>query len=155
MALRKAAGRAMARRRCGKAAVVLVACVQRTTDASMRAVRPRRRRRSSARSRTYRRKGRRILFGWVRESRPRDEYVVAGWSGAFALPRVLAPDEPLTVRVFVDRSVIEVFAHGRVCKTIRTYHQPGDNLNLLRLIARGGATGVESLDVWEMGAFAP
>jgi hypothetical protein len=46
--------------------------------------------------------------------------------------------------------VIEVFAHGRVCKTIRSYHAPGDALDTLRLIARGGPAVVESLDVWEM-----
>jgi beta-fructofuranosidase len=185
--------------------------------------------------------GRRILFGWVREDRPREAYVAAGWSGTFALPRVLSilpdgtlgqepvpelealrgarrgfgsfalgpgkdeialevpggdcsevlvrfapneakafglavqgsdeilydrerqalagrplslgPDDALTVRVFVDRSVIEVFAHGRVCKTLRTYHQPGDNLDVIRLLARGGTATVESLDVWEMGSF--
>ena len=68
-------------------------------------------------------------------------------------PLALATGEPLTVRVYVDRSVIEVFAHGRVCKTIRTYHQPGDNLDHIRLIARGGAVSVESLDVWQMGSF--
>jgi beta-fructofuranosidase len=67
----------------------------------------------------------------------------------------LAPNEPLTVRVFVDRSVIEVFAHGRLCKTIRTYHRPGDNLDQLRLIARGAPATVESLDVWQMGSFEP
>jgi beta-fructofuranosidase len=68
-------------------------------------------------------------------------------------PLSLGPDDALTVRVFVDRSVIEVFAHGRVCKTLRTYHQPGDNLDVIRLLARGGAATVESLDVWEMGSF--
>jgi beta-fructofuranosidase len=191
-------------------------------------------------------RGRRVLFGWVREARPREAYVAAGWSGAFALPRVLsllpdgslgqepvpelaalrgahrrsgphhldgrtdvvldvprgagvevlirfaplgtapgppagpaavglavqgtdevlydreagtlagrplalAPDEPLTVRVFVDRSIVEVFAHGRACKTIRTYHAPGDRLDVVRLIARGGPATVDSLDVWETG----
>jgi beta-fructofuranosidase len=35
-------------------------------------------------------KGRRILWGWVQETRPRDEYKAAGWAGAMALPRVLS-----------------------------------------------------------------
>src|SRR5204862_7143970 len=41
--------------------------------------------------------GRRILFGWIREARPREAYVAAGWSGAIALPRVLTllPDGSL------------------------------------------------------------
>jgi sucrose-6-phosphate hydrolase SacC (GH32 family) len=68
-------------------------------------------------------------------------------------PLELAAGEPLTIRVFVDRSVIEVFAHGRVCKTIRTYHAPDDNVDVVRLLARGGRATVESVDVWQMGSF--
>ena len=33
--------------------------------------------------------GRRILWGWVTESRPEAEFARAGWAGAMALPRVL------------------------------------------------------------------
>ena len=33
--------------------------------------------------------GRRILWGWIRETRPDAEFAVAGWSGAMGLPRVL------------------------------------------------------------------
>jgi beta-fructofuranosidase len=33
--------------------------------------------------------GRRILWGWVEEARPSEEYSAAGWAGAMALPRVL------------------------------------------------------------------
>ncbi|GAB4452240.1 MAG: glycoside hydrolase family 32 protein [Armatimonadaceae bacterium] len=33
--------------------------------------------------------GRRLLFGWIRESRPRDAQVADGWSGALSLPRVV------------------------------------------------------------------
>ena len=185
--------------------------------------------------------GRRILFGWIREDRPREAQMESGWSGAISLPRVLsllpdgtigqapapelerlrgehlalgsldlgpgreettfdvaggdcievaarfapgataqryglvvqgsdevlydpvaqtlagqplalAPDEPLDLRVYVDRSVIEVFANGRVCRTLRSYHQPGDALTTLRLVARGGGARVETLDVWRLGA---
>jgi beta-fructofuranosidase len=34
-------------------------------------------------------KGRRILWGWVEETRSAEECVAAGWAGAMALPRVL------------------------------------------------------------------
>jgi beta-fructofuranosidase len=34
-------------------------------------------------------RGRRILFGWVREGRPTEASVAEGWSGALALPRVV------------------------------------------------------------------
>ena len=33
--------------------------------------------------------GRRILWGWIRETRPEAEYAAAGWSGCMSLPRVL------------------------------------------------------------------
>jgi beta-fructofuranosidase len=33
--------------------------------------------------------GRRILWGWIQETRPQAEYARAGWSGAMAFPRVL------------------------------------------------------------------
>ena len=33
--------------------------------------------------------GRRILWGWLRESRPEAQFSAAGWSGAMSLPRVL------------------------------------------------------------------
>ena len=37
--------------------------------------------------------GRRILWGWIRETRPEAEFAAAGWSGAMALPRVLTVNE--------------------------------------------------------------
>ena len=33
--------------------------------------------------------GRRILWGWIRETRPEAEFAAAGWAGAISLPRVL------------------------------------------------------------------
>ncbi|MGA9586974.1 MAG: glycoside hydrolase family 32 protein [Terracidiphilus sp.] len=33
--------------------------------------------------------GRRVLWGWIRETRPEAQFAAAGWSGAMALPRVL------------------------------------------------------------------
>jgi beta-fructofuranosidase len=33
--------------------------------------------------------GRRILWGWIRETRPEAQFSAAGWSGAMSLPRVL------------------------------------------------------------------
>jgi beta-fructofuranosidase len=46
-------------------------------------------------------KGRRILWGWVQETRTPEECKVAGWAGAMALPRVLslAPDNTLRMDV--------------------------------------------------------
>ena len=36
--------------------------------------------------------GRRILWGWIRETRPEAEFAAAGWSGAMSLPRELRID---------------------------------------------------------------
>jgi beta-fructofuranosidase len=46
-------------------------------------------------------KGRRILWGWVQETRTPEECKVAGWAGAMALPRVLSlgPDNALRMDV--------------------------------------------------------
>lgn len=33
--------------------------------------------------------GRRIMWGWIQETRPEAEYAAAGWAGAMSLPRVL------------------------------------------------------------------
>ena len=46
-------------------------------------------------------KGRRILWGWVQETRSPEECKVAGWAGAMALPRVLSlgPDNTLRMDV--------------------------------------------------------
>ena len=35
-------------------------------------------------------KGRRIMWGWITESRPHEEAVAAGWSGVLSLPRLLS-----------------------------------------------------------------
>jgi beta-fructofuranosidase len=36
--------------------------------------------------------GRRILWGWIPETRPQAEYAAAGWAGCMSLPRVLGVD---------------------------------------------------------------
>jgi beta-fructofuranosidase len=36
--------------------------------------------------------GRRILWGWIQETRPLDQYKAAGWAGMISLPRVLELD---------------------------------------------------------------
>ncbi len=45
--------------------------------------------------------GRRILWGWIQEARPRDEAIQAGWSGCISLPRVLtlSQDRKLQIEV--------------------------------------------------------
>lgn len=58
-------------------------------------------------------RGRRILWGWITESRPLDEYKAAGWAGMLSLPRVLGLDSNGRLRFRVADEVDE----------LRGYHQ--------------------------------
>ncbi len=61
----------------------------------------------------------------------------------------LAAGEPLRLHIFLDRSVIEVFANGRACLTGRIYPALADSLEV-ELFARGGSAEVRSLDIREV-----
>ena len=68
-------------------------------------------------------------------------------------PLKLSPGEPLELRVFIDRSVIEVFANDRQCLTVRVYpHQLSRGVSLF---ARGGGARLLSLDCWQMRSIWP
>jgi len=66
----------------------------------------------------------------------------------------LRPGEPLRLRVFLDASVVEVFANQRACLTERIYPTGTDSLGVSP-IARGGTARLLSLDAWEMRAISP
>jgi len=57
--------------------------------------------------------------------------------------------EPLELRVFVDRSVVEVFANGRQCVAMRVYPGREDSVGV-SLRAQGGEATLSSLDAWQM-----
>jgi beta-fructofuranosidase len=61
----------------------------------------------------------------------------------------LAGDETLKLRIFLDASVIEVFANDRACLTSRIYPSRPDSLGIGPL-AKGGTARLKALDVWEM-----
>jgi len=63
----------------------------------------------------------------------------------------LAAAESLTLQVFVDHSVVEVFANARACLTSRIYPARGDSLGV-ELFARGAPAQLPRLDVWEMSS---
>ena len=65
-------------------------------------------------------------------------------------PFELQPGEPLKLRVFIDCSVIEVFANDRQCITQRVYPTLDDSRGLV-LFSRGGTATVKSLDSWDVG----
>jgi sucrose-6-phosphate hydrolase SacC (GH32 family) len=66
-----------------------------------------------------------------------------------AAPFELLPGEPLRLRVFLDRSVLEVYANGRQCLTQRIYPSRADSLGVA-LLSRGGSVKVKSLNAWDI-----
>ena len=61
----------------------------------------------------------------------------------------LIGSENLELRVFVDRSVIEVFANGRACITTRVY-PTRDDARSIGVSATGGSATIESMTIWDM-----
>ena len=64
-------------------------------------------------------------------------------------PVFLERDEPLRLRVFVDRSVVEVFVNGRQCVAMRVYPDREDSVGV-SLRAQGQEARVVSLEAWQM-----
>jgi len=63
-------------------------------------------------------------------------------------------DEPLSLRVFLDRSVIEIYANGRHCLTSRVYPTRDDAVGVSAR-AEGGRAEIASLSAWELGEAMP
>jgi beta-fructofuranosidase len=79
----------------------------------------------------------------------------AGRSGSF---RLHPGEEQLQLRVFLDRSILEIYANGRAALTAGLEH-PGvggggaplrEDDGRLALFSRGGTAHASALDVWEM-----
>ena len=68
-------------------------------------------------------------------------------------PLALAPDEPLRLRVYLDRSILEVFANERQCVTQRIYPTRADSAGVA-LFSLGG-TATATLDAWDMAPTNP
>jgi beta-fructofuranosidase len=98
--------------------------------------------------------------GWARFRESRDSLIAIDTSYASELPDVesrapeiapfyLAPGERLKLRVFVDKSVVEVFANDRQCVAVRVY--PGREASAgVSLRAQGADAVLCGLDVWQM-----
>jgi sucrose-6-phosphate hydrolase SacC (GH32 family) len=69
-------------------------------------------------------------------------------------PFELRNGEKLQLRIFIDRSILEVFANGRQCITQRIYPTRKDSLGV-ELFSKGGSMTVESLQAWNMAATNP
>ena len=64
-------------------------------------------------------------------------------------PFALKPGEPLKLRVFVDKSVVEVFANDRQAIGRRVYPARNDSLGV-SLFASGGTAHFKTVKAWEM-----
>ncbi len=82
-------------------------------------------------------------------NRERSSLDIAAHRGACSAPLELTPGATLSLRIFVDRSVVEVFANGWICLTGRIYPTRADSLGV-GLFARDGSVKLKSLDIWEM-----
>ena len=65
------------------------------------------------------------------------------------IPLALEPGEDLTLRVFLDRSVVEVFANRKVCVTERIYPEDVGAVEVA-LFAETGQALVKEVDAWQM-----
>jgi beta-fructofuranosidase len=66
----------------------------------------------------------------------------------------LLPDQRLRLHLFLDHSVLEVFANGWACFTTRIYPTRSDSMQLA-LSAVGGEVVLKSLDLWAMYSIWP
>ena len=64
-------------------------------------------------------------------------------------PVLVEPGEILELRIFVDRSVVEVFVNDRQCVAARVYPGRQDSIGV-SLLSRGRETEVLSVDCWQM-----
>ena len=64
-------------------------------------------------------------------------------------PIVLFDDEPLRLRVFIDKSIVEIFVNDQQCVAARVYPGSDDSVGV-SLRAQGSAAILESLDAWQM-----
>ena len=64
-------------------------------------------------------------------------------------PVSIGAEEPLKLRVFVDRSVVEVFVNGKQCVALRVY--PGrDDSTGVSIRSQSQDMTLKSLDAWQM-----
>ena len=71
-----------------------------------------------------------------------------------AAPLTLKQGEPLKLRVFVDKSVVEVFANGRQALMRRIYPAQAESLGV-SMFSNGGRTQVSSFAAWHISPSNP
>lgn len=66
----------------------------------------------------------------------------------------IGPGEKITLRIYIDRSIIEVYANDKQCVTVRVYPEREDSRGI-SLFARGASAQLLGLDVWQMRSIWP
>jgi len=84
------------------------------------------------------------------EGVPEDERSVSRQEAPFRL----APGEALRLHVYVDRSIVEVFANDRICLTQRVYPARADS-DCVALFADSPDARATRVDVWELEPAMP
>ena len=69
-------------------------------------------------------------------------------------PLDLSSREPLKLRIFVDKSVVEVFANSRQAVMRRIYPSLKESVGVA-LFSRGGSANVATLEAWDMSPSNP
>jgi len=64
-------------------------------------------------------------------------------------PLEIESGNTLRLRVFLDQSILEVFANDRLCLTNRIYPTRADSVGVA-VFAHGGTAMIESIDAWDM-----
>ena len=62
---------------------------------------------------------------------------------------IIGQDESLQLRVFIDKSIVEVFVNGKQCLALRVYPSRNDSVGI-SLRSQGQDAKLISLDAWQM-----
>ena len=78
---------------------------------------------------------------------PQDEDGGERYTNSQTAPFTLAERESLKLHIFLDKSVLEIFANGQQCLTQRIYPTRADSLGV-SIFTKGGEAILNKLDVW-------
>ncbi len=87
-------------------------------------------------------------------SKPEDPADLAREVKQQRAPLALQQGESLNLRIFIDRSILEIFANDRQCVTQRVWPTRRDATGI-SFFSRGGETVVTALKAWDMAATSP
>ena len=62
---------------------------------------------------------------------------------------IIEEDETLKLRVFIDKSVVEVFVNGKQCVALRVYPSRDDSVGI-SLRSQSKDAELVSIDAWQM-----